>query len=182
MDDHYRGEERSSVRSALDHDHADPLDPGLLSFGDDEGLAGLPPLTSWDLSQDSHRREFLFHYYWIGEPALFAAVSHVWTSLNQPQAHCTLIGLLSGTGGTGKLGLLLTLQDFLARALASITPIPPRADYDSLEAWHRASMATYDCDEARVTALCARYAAILDGRSPDVAAQGSATILQGPWR
>lgn len=125
------------------------------------------PLTQFNLASDAHRRAFLREYYWIGETALFEAVSHVWASLAEPRiARCTRMGLTAGCGGTGKSGLVLMLKKFLAEALAVDHPLPDRAKFDSLGAWHQAAMATFAVDEAQRAELCAKYAAILDGTLP----------------
>ncbi len=139
----------------------------------------LTPLKSFPLCTGEGRRAFLWEFYLVGWDSLFQAVTHVWESLAEPQeVRCTLMGVAAGTGGTGKLALVKVLSQFLEDALSSIEPIPPRSDYDSLDAWHKASMATWQTDEARVGLLQKTYANILDGRI----APGSAVLLSGPWR
>lgn len=141
----------------------------------------LIPLSSYRLSDDEHRRAFLHHVYWIGETTLFEAVSHVWVSLAEPcEARCTLMGLLSGSGGTGKKALVLTLQKFLAEALAVDNPLPNRADYLSLDAWNEDAMAAFEADRREVADLCTRYSAILNGCSPEPE-QPSTSVIIGPW-
>lgn len=121
------------------------------------------PLTSYLLSDDSHRIEFLMEVYWAGPPTFFAAASHLWDSLAEPkQARCTLIGAKSGAGGKGKTAILLTLKQFVQEALALDTPLPPRAEFETMEAWHEAAMASFVPAE-RVRQLAERYSAILDG-------------------
>lgn len=139
------------------------------------------PLTSYTLSDEAHRREFLHQFYWVGETALFAAASHVWASLAEPRgARCTLIGLMSGSGGKGKTGLVLTLQKFLTETLAVDNPLPDRADHPTLDAWHEAAMAAFEADRNDVAALCARYSAILGGSCPEPE-QPPTSVVTGPW-
>ena len=146
------------------------------------------PLTSFDLGDERLRCEFLWEYYWQGEPTLFAAVAHVWDSLEGDRAgHGTLVGLVSGTGGVGKKGIRLTLQQFLRECLAGATLLPRREDYSCLEEWHHAVQQSFANDEDHARALCVRYSAILDGRFPDEGRPASAgpagsKVIVGPWR
>ena len=140
------------------------------------------PLANFDLSSLQGRKDFLYEYYMTGETALFAAVAHVWAFLQHPkEARCTLMGLMSGTGGEGKTGLLLTLQQFLAEGLASIEPLPDSAGFNSPEAWNYAVGASFVHDEEKIQALCAQYSAILDG-APPPAKPCDAKIISGPWK
>lgn len=157
----------------------------LLEHGDGESDDKLPPLTSYDLSNEEHRRAFLFHYCWVGQPALFEAVSHVWASLAEPrEARCTLMGVMSGTGGTGKKALVLTLQKLLDQALAIDNPIPDASAYDSLDEWHEASMAAFAAEEQQLRELCARYSAILDGAAAasEACEAQMGSVIEGPWQ
>jgi hypothetical protein len=141
------------------------------------------PFKSFDLSTDEGRQALLRKYYRIGNTSLFEAVSHVWASLNEPKAaHCTLMGLIAGTGGKGKRGLVLALQKFLAEALDSVIPIPDRAAHSSLDEWHQASLLTYDQEEDALCELLCQYSKILDGGVPASASLPSdALIIHGPW-
>ena len=94
---------------------------------------------------------------------LFAAVAHIWDSLAEPrEARCIQIGLASGTGGKGKVALVLMLNKLLAECV-EMPAAPKPDDFDSLEAWHQASMAVFDNEAQRERDLCAHYSAILDG-------------------
>jgi hypothetical protein len=127
------------------------------------------PLNLFALCAEDGRKGFLRELYNIGYPALFEGVHHVWNSLCAPRAYrCTLMGVHSGAGGGGKLGLVNTLRHFITEALATIHPIPLRSGYDSLEEWHQAAMATYDDDERDLQIVIVRYAAILNGYSSEV--------------
>jgi len=133
------------------------------SDSDDEGIP-VSTLYKFSLLEEENRQAFLFAYYWIGETALFAAVSHVWDRLAEPRGlRCTQMGQLSGVGGEGKQALLLTLQQFLAEALAVNTPLPSRTDYSSLAEWHVAAMGTFAADKTEIDRLCQVYSSILNG-------------------
>lgn len=121
------------------------------------------PFASFDLGTDEGRQELLRKYYMIGNSSLFEAVSHVWSSLNEPRAlYCTRIGVAAGTGGKGKRGLVLALQKFLQEALESINWVPSRSDFATVEEWHEASMRTFEDDEEHLEALLVRFSAILN--------------------
>ena len=143
-------------------------------------------LLAYPLQTVEWRRAFLHDYYWVGETALFVAVAHVWSTLAPPRAgRCTMMGLMSGAGGTGKTALSLTLQKFLKEMLAVDHPFPSRSAYPSLEAWNENSTAVFAADETDREILIARYEAILDGRSPqleDPHLSGEAgLVIVGPW-
>lgn len=147
----------------------------------DDGLSHLPPLDCYALFDEEQRRAFVHHVYWVGEEALFAAVSHVWASLAEPRAtRCTAMGLASGSGGSGKKALYLTLKQLIADALAATVPLPDRAGFASFDAWHEAAMASFAVDDERVAAVCARYSAILDGRD-QLGELAPGVVIVGPW-
>lgn len=127
------------------------------------------PLHLFPLRTEKGRRGFLRELYNVGYPALFEGVHHVWNSLCAPRAYrCTLMGVHSGSGGGGKIGLVNTLQQFITEGLATIHPIPSSDLYETLEEWHHAAMATYDDDERDLKLVIARYAAILNGQPSKV--------------
>src|SRR5687768_16806251 len=65
-----------------------------------------PPLASYPLHLAEGREGFLERLVDFGEPGVFAAVSHVWSSLAPPAAaRCTQMGLHAGVGGKGKQAL-----------------------------------------------------------------------------
>lgn len=138
-------------------------------------------LTTFFLSNEEHRRAFLGEYCWQGEPVLFVAVAHIWDSLAEPrEARCTQMGLACGSGGKGKMALVLMLQKLLAECL-EYPPFPKPDDFDSLEQWHEASMQAFAAEEQRERDLYARYSAILDGGS-NPAESATATVIRRPWR
>jgi hypothetical protein len=142
------------------------------------------PLHLFPLQTDEGRRAFLEEFYGVGETAIFSACGHVWNTLAEPRKYrCTLMGLAAQTGGTGKAALLKVLQRFLAEALAIDNPIPPRADFASLDEWHNAAMATFAADRADLAPLLARYSGILNG-GPDVIEQAkpAGQLFEGPWQ
>lgn len=138
-------------------------------------------LLAYPLQTAEWRRAFLHDYYWVGETALFVAVAHVWSRLAPPRAErCTIMGCMSGTGGTGKAGLVLTLKLFLEEMLGVDHPFPDRGDYPSMAAWNEDAMAVFAADEADRAVLIERYEAILDGRISSAPVEPS-TVIQGPW-
>lgn len=139
-------------------------------------------LLAYPLQTEAWRRAFLHDYYWVGETALFIAVARVWSMLAPPRAaRCTLMGLMSGTGGTGKAGLVLTLKKFLEEMLAVDHPFPEHSNYPSMAAWNEDAMAVFAADDADRAALIARYEAILDGRAESTGPANSCDIITGPW-
>ena len=141
-------------------------------------------LTSFQLVFEEQRQEFLWEYYWQGEPMLFTAVAHVWDSLEgQREAHGTLVGLISGTGGKGKIGIRRTLEKFLRECLDGCSPLPACADYSSLDQWNDAVRQSCVDDERQARQRCAQYAAILDGRAPSQdKPEEAGVLLIGPWK
>ena len=139
-------------------------------------------LLSYPLQTDAWRRAFLHDYYWVGETALFVAVSHVWSTLAPPRAQrCSTMGAISGTGGTGKVGLVLTLMRFLEEMLAVDHPFPPRSAYPTLEAWKADAQRVFAADEADRQLLIENYSAILDGEYPIAAPPSRHEVIMGPW-
>lgn len=149
-----------------------------------------PPvdLKTFHLGTEEHRQDFLYQYQWQGDDVLFTAIAHIWDSLEgEREAHCILVGLLSGTGGKGKTALRKTLQKFLAECLDTPTPAMPRmADFASMDEWNAAVRSGWNNDEAHVLKLCQQYSAILDGRSSEWTALDRecepSNLLLGPWR
>ena len=126
------------------------------------------PITSFYLGNEQQRQEFLWQYYAQGDAVLFAAVNHIWNSLDGNRAaHCALVGSLSGTGGSGKAALALTLQLFLNECLDFNDELPRLDDFPDVDSWHVACLKCWDDDAAHARAQCKRYAAYLDGRKPD---------------
>jgi len=122
------------------------------------------PLTSFVLSDPAHREAFLYEYCAQGEPSLFTAVSHIWDSLAEPQdARCIKMGLACGTGGKGKMALVLMLRQFLDRFIDAGGPMPRAGEDDTIHTYHQAAMTHFDNMAAEEAALCRYYAAVLDG-------------------
>ena len=139
------------------------------------------PLKAFPLCTEEGRKAFLHQLYWVGYDALFEGVSHVWNSLIAPRAYrCTLMGVHSGAGGAGKAALYNTLKQFIAEALETLQLIPPIENYENLEAWHNASMATYVDEERDLQLVIAKYEKILNGHGE--AQDPGAEILSGPWK
>ena len=148
---------------------AAPLFPELMEG--DEWMDQDPPperLAFYRLHTEEGLKAFLYDVYWIGYPGLFIAANHVWKLLIAPRAyHCTLMGQMSGAGGSGKQALVNTLRQFIREALGPYGPLyPPIDEFESLEGWHNHCMALNVADEARVQSLVAQYAAILSGVAP----------------
>ena len=162
--------------------------PDYSTMTKEEMIAWEPPdpdphaLLAYPLQTVEWRRAFLHDYYWVGETALFIAVAHVWSTLAPPRAaRCTMMGLMSGTGGTGKAALSLTLQKFLKEMLSVDHPFPSRSDYASLDAWNEDATAVFGADEAHREVLINSYESILDGRVEDQVDEGRCKVLVGPW-
>ena len=125
------------------------------------------PLNSFALSDQSHREAFLYEFCKAGEPALFEAVSHIWSSLEEPrEARCIAMGLAAKTGGKGKLALVHVLRACLKEVCTWGEPMPQPGDYSSLEGWHGATMDAFEAEAERETQVYKRYAAILNGELP----------------
>ena len=153
-----------------------------------EGWTGeddLPPerLAFYSLHTEEGLKAFLYDVYWIGYPGLFIAVNHVWSLLIAPRAyHCTLMGQMSGAGGSGKQALTKTLKQFIGEALETWDfEIPPLDQNGSLEAQYNQVSFSWAQQEEQVQLIVAKYAAILNGVSPEQAA-GPAELLRGPWK
>ena len=122
------------------------------------------PLTSFVLSDPAHREAFLYEYCAQGEPSLFTAVAHIWDSLAEPQdARCIKMGLACGTGGKGKMALVLILRQFLDRFIAAGGPMPRAGEDDTIHTYHQAAMAHFDAMHAEEAALVQYYSVILNG-------------------
>jgi hypothetical protein len=125
------------------------------------------PLKIFPLDTETGRKQFLHELYWIGYDALFEGVNHVWNSLIAPRGYrCTLMGVHSGAGGSGKAALYNTLKQFIGEAIDTLQLIPPTENFESLEDWHNASMATYVDEERDLQVVIAKYETILSGSAP----------------
>ncbi|MCL6741457.1 hypothetical protein LZ518_09970 [Sphingomonas sp. RB56-2] len=128
------------------------------------------PLTSFVLSDAAHREAFLYEYCAQGEPSLFTAVAHIWDSLAEPrELRCTLKGAACGSGGKGKVALVLMLRQFLDQFLEAGGPMPRAKDGQSIGEHHQLAMAHFDNMAAEEAALVKYYAAVLDGAAGLVA-------------
>jgi len=130
------------------------------------------PLTSFVLSHPAHREAFLYEYCAQGEPSLFTAVAHIWDSLAEPRdARCIKMGLACGTGGKGKMALVLMLRQFLDRFIDAGGPMPRAGEDDTIHTYHQAAMTHFDKMAAEEAALVEYYAAVLNGAATSVARQ-----------
>ena len=150
---------------------AAPLFPDLSAMSHEEFINHEPPperLAFYRLHTEEGLKAFLYDVYWIGYPGLLIAANHVWKLLNPPRAyHCTLMGQLSGAGGSGKQALVKTLKQFITEALATGDyRYPPASDFETLEAWHNRCMAMNRAQDEQVHLLVDKYAAILSGIAP----------------
>lgn len=116
---------------------------------------------------------------------LLMAVNHVWACLDKPRGfRCALITQKVGRTGTGRRALLRFLSRFLEETLHEfqIPDLPERSAYTSFEDWNAARLAHFERVEMRLTAITARYEAILDGREPDdVLPAPTGKVIKGPW-
>ena len=164
---------------------AAPLFPDLSAMSDEEFCNYESPperLAFYRLHTEEGLRAFVYDVYWIGYPGLFIAVNHVWNLLIPPRAyHCTLMGQMSGAGGSGKRALVNTLKQFIGEALAIDHPKPKLAELESLEAWHNGWMEAMKAEECELQLLIDKYVAILNGEPVEqVLPDGS--VLRGPWK
>lgn len=151
----------------------------------DEFLESDPvPLVSFALHDRMQREAFLREFCRRGEPAIFEAVSHIWSSLAHPQeARCTEMGITAGAGGKGKSALVNLLRACLEQMLAWEHPLPRPEEFASVDAWHGAAMAAFAAEAAREIEVLERFAIILDGGGdPGAGANRAAREpMGGPW-
>lgn len=149
---------------------AAPLFPDLSAMSDEEFINYESPperLAFYRLHTEEGLKAFLYDVYWIGYPGLFIAANHVWNLLIEPRAyHCTLMGQMSGAGGSGKQALVKTLKQFIGQALAIDHPKPKLGDMANLEAWHNGWVEAMQAEERELQLLIDQYAAILSGITP----------------
>ena len=150
---------------------AAPLFPDVSAMSDKEFMNYESPperLAFYRLHTEEGLKAFLHDVYWIGYPGLFIATKHVWNLLIEPRAYrCTLMGQLSGAGGTGKRALVNTLKRFITECLAIDHPKPKLGDMANLEAWHNGWMEALQAEERELQVLIDRYSAILSGVNPE---------------
>jgi hypothetical protein len=146
----------------------------------------LIPLSGYNLRQPDGRFAFLwalFNDYQEG--GLLMAVNHVWACLDKPRGlRCALMAQKVGETGTGRRALLCFLSRFLEETLHEfkIPDLPDRNAYISFEQWNADCLAHFERLELRMTAIIARYEAILDGREPqDTKPVPTGIVIKGPW-
>lgn len=146
----------------------------------------LTPLSAYNLSQPDGRFAFLWALFDdYQEDGLLMAVNHVWDCLDKPRGlRCAIMAQKVGKTGTGRRALLRFLSRFLEETLHEfeIPDLPDRNAYISFEDWNAACLAHFERVEMRLTAITARYEAILDGREPhDVLPAPTGIVIKGPW-
>lgn len=146
----------------------------------------LIPLSAYNLSQPDGRFAFLgalFNDYQEG--GLLMAVNHVWACLDKPRGlRCALMAQKVGKTGTGRRALLRFLSRFLEETLHEfeIPDLPDRNAYTSFEDWNADCLAHFERLEMRMTAIIARYEAIMDGREPQgIKPVPTSIVIKGPW-
>ncbi|MFN5823062.1 MAG: hypothetical protein ACK44T_03445, partial [Sphingomonadales bacterium] len=131
----------------------------------------LVPLSSYNLAQPEGRFAFLASlYHDYQEDGLLMAVNHVWDCLDKPRSErCALMAQKVGKTGTGRRALVRFFRRFLDEALYEfdVPDLPNRDAYESFDAWNRECLSHFNRLETRMTAIIARYEAILDGRDPE---------------
>ena len=139
-------------------------------------------LAFYQLHTEEGLKAFLYDVYWIGYPGLLIAVNHVWSLLIAPRAyHCTLMGQMSGAGGSGKQALTKTLKQFIAEALETWDfEIPSLDQSGSLEAQYNQVSFSWAQQEEQVQLIVAKYAAILNGNEPK-RVHPNGIVIQGSW-
>lgn len=166
---------------------ATPLFPDFGCMSNAELAEYEPPperLAFYQLHTEEGLKAFLYDVYWIGYPGLFVAVNHVWSLLIGPRSYrCTLMGQMSGAGGSGKQALVKTLNQFIEQALATCEwDFAPIGDFGSLENWHQDSMAKLVDQDSQVRKLVDTYASILNGAKPLERITKTGEVIAGPWR
>ena len=146
----------------------------------------LIPLNSYNLVQPEGRFAFLASlYHDYQEDGLLIAVNHVWACLDKPRSErCALMAHKVGKTGTGRRALVRFFRRFLDETLYEfdVPDLPDRDTYESFEAWNADCLAHFNRLETRMTAIIARYEAILDGRDPDDSASvPMGVVIKGPW-
>lgn len=146
----------------------------------------LTPLGDYNLSQPDGRFAFLwalFNDY--QEDGLLMAVNHVWACLGTPRSvRCALMAQKVGKTGTGRRALMRFLSRFLEETLHEfeIPDLPDRESYLAFEDWSADCLAHFERLETRMSAIIARYEAILDGREPqNVKPVPAGIVIKGPW-
>ena len=140
-------------------------------------------LAFYALHTEEGLKAFLYDVYWIGYPGLLIAVNHVWNLLIAPRAYrCTLMGQMSGAGGSGKQALTKTLKQFIGEALETWEfEIPPLEQFGgSLEAHYHQVSFSWAQQEEQVQQIVAKYAAILNGNTPE-RVHPDGIVIRGPW-
>ena len=124
------------------------------------------PLKSFALHDGGQCEAFLYEFCKAGEPVLLEAVSHIWSSLEEPrEARCIAMGMAAGTGGKGKLALVHLLRACLKEVITWGVPMPRSEDSSTLGRLHQATMDAFEAEAAREDQVYKRYAAILSGRA-----------------
>lgn len=154
----------------------------------EEEPAGEPltPLSAYNLSQPDGRFAFLWALFSdYQEGGLLIAVNHVWACLDTPRSvRCALMAQKVGKTGTGRRALLRFLGRFLEETLHEfeIPDLPDRNAYISFEEWNADCLAHFERLEMRMSAIMARYEAIMDGREPqDIKPVPTGIVIKGPW-
>ena len=146
----------------------------------------LVPLSSYNLAQPEGRFAFLASlYHDYQEDGLLMAVNHVWDCLDKPRSErCALMAQKVGKTGTGRRALVRFFRRFLDEALYEfdVPDLPNRDAYESFDAWNRECLSHFNRLETRMTAIIARYEAILDGRDPEDGTNvPQGVVIKGPW-
>jgi len=132
----------------------------------DDLFEGIVPLNSFALHDHNQRTAFLCEFCKVGEPALFEAVGHIWSSLEEPrEARCIAMGMAAGTGGKGKIALVRLLRACLKDVVTWGGTLPRHQDHSSLGDWHEATMDAFEAERMREDRVFARYSAFLGGSS-----------------
>jgi len=144
-------------------------------------------LNVYNLSQPDGRFAFLWALYNdYQEDGLLMAVNHVWDCLDTPRGlRCALMAQKVGKTGTGKRALVRFIRRYLDETLYEfdVPDLPDRDLYETFDAWNADCLAHFDSLDQGMSAIIARYEAILDGRdSHDTLSAPLSLVIQGPWR
>lgn len=160
--------------------------PAHAAVEPEPAVESLIPLNSYNLGLPDQRFAFLASlYHDYQEDGLLIAVNHVWACLDKPRSErCALMAQKVGKTGTGRRALVRFFRRFLDETLHEfdVPDLPDRDVYESFEAWNSDCLAHFNRLETRMTAIIARYEAILDGRDPEEGTNvPQGVVIKGPW-
>jgi hypothetical protein len=139
-------------------------------YGDPEWIPLGPKLSSYPLHADEWRHAFLERLVAVGSIGVIEAASHVYELLAPPKDYrCAHIAQLAGVKEAGKLALVIVLNAFIEEWLGELGSLPISDNYATLHDWNEAVHSVWASEAEREQAVVAKFATILDGRTPQLA-------------